>query len=235
MLIPPTLTARLSGRRRAPSHCGAWLLRHVALDPLPHLLRVGLAVAALEVVDDPLEADRVGAAAAEAVAVADLVALGAGAVEEDLAVGLRQLLPGGADVDPVGLGHRLDDPLPVARVAQAPGLQRALLERERRVGDDQLGVDHPLEAEAVAALAGAVGRVEGEDPRLELGDRGAAAQAGELLGEHQMLGVRTRPRPPAPPRPGRRRARPPPRPTRRGGGAGRASSPAGRRRSRCRA
>ena len=61
---------------------------------------------------------------------------------------------------------------------------------EGRVGDDQLGVDHPLEAEAVAAVAGAVGRVEGEDPRLQLGDRGAAVEAGELLGEDQRLGLR---------------------------------------------
>ena len=87
MLIPPTLTARLSGRSRAPSQSRARLLGHVALDPLAVGLRVGLFVAALEVVDDPLEADLVGAAAAEAVGVGDLVALAAGAVEEDLLLG----------------------------------------------------------------------------------------------------------------------------------------------------
>ncbi len=163
----------------------ARLLGHVALDPLPHPLGVRLLVAALQVVDDALEADRVAAAAAEAVAVADRVPLRAGAVEEDLAVCLRQLLPGLRDVDVVGLGHRLDDPLPIARMAEAPWLQRALLERERRIGDDQLGVDDPLEAESVAALAGAVRRVEGEDPRLQLGDRGAAAEAGEALRKQQ--------------------------------------------------
>src|SRR3712207_7099862 len=42
-------------------------------------LRVGLFVAPLQVVDDPLEADLVGAAAAEAVGVGDVVALVAGA------------------------------------------------------------------------------------------------------------------------------------------------------------
>ena len=40
----------------------------------------------------------------------------------------------------------------------------------------------------MAALAGAVRRVEGEDPRLQLRDRGAAVEAGELLGEEQRLG-----------------------------------------------
>ena len=39
----------------------------------------------------------------------------------------------------------------------------------------------------MTAIAGAVGRVEGEDPRLQLGDRGAAAEAGELLREHQAF------------------------------------------------
>ena len=165
----------------------AGLLGHVALDPLAVGLRVGLLVAALEVVDDPLEADLVGAAAAEAVRVGDLVALLAGAVEEDLFLGLLQLRPGLVGVDAVVLGDRGDQPLPVGGDAAVPGLQRPLGQRQGRVGDDQLGVDHPLEAEPVAAVAGAVRRVEGEDPRLQLGDRGAAVEAGELLGEEERL------------------------------------------------
>ena len=104
----------------------ARLLGHVALDPLAVGLRVGLLVAALEVVDDPLEADLVGAAAAEAVGVGDLVALVAGAVEEDLALGLLQLRPGLVDVDAVVLGDRGDQPPPVGGDAAVPGLQRAL-------------------------------------------------------------------------------------------------------------
>ncbi len=162
------------------------LLRHVALDPLAVLLRVGLLVAALKLVDDPFEAHLVGAAATEAIRVRDLVALLPGPVEEDLPFGFLQLRPGLGDVDPVLIGDGGDQPPPVGGDAAIPGLKGALLERERRVGDDQLGVDHPLEAEPVAALAGAVRRVEGEDPRLQLGDRGAAAEAGELLGEDQV-------------------------------------------------
>src|SRR5205807_8499442 len=131
---------------------GAGLFGHVSLDPLPHPLRVGFLVAALEVVDDPLEAHCVGAAPAEAVLVAHLVALRSGAEEEGLALRVRQLGPGLLDVDPLRLGDRLDYPLPITGVAEAPGLKRALGQREGRVGDDQLGVDHALEAEPVAAL-----------------------------------------------------------------------------------
>ena len=86
----------------------AGLLGHVALDPLAHAVRVGLVVAPLEVVDDPLEAHAVRAPSPEAVRVVDLVALAAGAVEEDLAVLVGELLPGGVDVDAVVLGDRLD-------------------------------------------------------------------------------------------------------------------------------
>ena len=105
----------------------------------------------------------------------------AGALEQQLALGLRQVLPRGVDVDPVRLGDGLQQPPVVHRRGLRPGLERALRDRERRVGDDQLGVDHPLEAQAVAALAAAVRRVEREDPRLELRHRRAAVEAGELL------------------------------------------------------
>ncbi len=42
----------------------------------------------------------------------------------------------------------------------------------------------------MAAVAGAVRGVEREDPRLQLGDRGAAVEAGELLREEQLRLVR---------------------------------------------
>src|SRR5581483_6230729 len=133
------------------------------------------------------EADAVGAAAAEAVRVADLVALAPGPVEEDLALLLRQLLPGRVGIDPVVLRDRLNQPLLVAGVSEPPGLKRALGERQGRIGHHQVGVDDALEAEPVAALAGAVRRVEGEDPRLELRDRGPAVEAGEALAEREPV------------------------------------------------
>jgi len=188
MLIPPTLTAEALRPQPRALALGAGLLRHVALDPLAVGLRVGLFVAPLQVVDDALEAHPVGAAAAETVGVADQVPLLAGAVEEDLALRLLQLRPGLVGIDVVLLGDGGDQPPPVGGDAAVPGLQRALGQRQGRIGNDEFGVDHALEAEPVAALAGAVRRVEGEDPRLQLRDRGAAAEAGELLREEQRLG-----------------------------------------------
>ena len=67
---------------------------------------------------------------------------------------------------------------PASRAASAPS------EIERvGSGTTSSGIDDPLEAEPVAALAGAVGRVEREDPRLDLRHRRAALEAGEALGE----------------------------------------------------
>ncbi len=115
------------------------------------------------------------------------MSLVAGALEQQVAVALGQFAPGDVGVDPVRLRNRFEQPPVVERGRLRPRLQGPFGDRQRRVGDDQLGVDHPLEAEAVAALTAAVGRVEGEDPRLELGHRGAAVQAGELLAEDQHL------------------------------------------------
>ena len=89
---------------------------------------------------------------------------------------------GRLEVDLPLLGDRLGHLLVVVRGAGGPGQDRPLAQRQRRVGHDQLRVDLHLRAEARAALAGAVRRVEGEHPRLELGHRGAAVQAGEALG-----------------------------------------------------
>ena len=73
----------------------AGLQRHQLLDPLAGVLRVGVLVAALEAVEHAVEADRVGALAPEAVLVGDGVALLAGALEQQLAVLLREVAPGG--------------------------------------------------------------------------------------------------------------------------------------------
>ena len=70
-----------------------------------------------------------------------------------------------------------------------PRRDRALAQRGVLVGDDQVGVDVLLDAEAAALRAGAERIVEREQPRLDLGDGEAGHRAGELLGEHHAAGA----------------------------------------------
>ena len=162
---------------------------HVLLDPLALLARVGLAVAPLEVAQDALERHRVLALAAHPVLVLDEDPVAVRAVEEPALLLLRQLAPRQVDVDLVAVGDRLDHALVEARAADRPRHERAVGDRDGRVGNEHVGVDLELRAEAGAARAGTVGRVEGEDARLELGQRDAVLGAGEVLGEQVALAV----------------------------------------------
>ena len=66
----------------------------------------------------------------------------------------------------------------------APRLDRALLDRLRRIGHDEIHVELDDVAEAVAGRAGAERVVEREQPRLRIFVRDAARAALEALGEH---------------------------------------------------
>ena len=162
---------------------------HVLLDPLALLRGVGLLVAPLEAGHDPLEGEHVRPPPAHAVAVGDVDLLAVRPEEEQVLLLLGQVLPRLVDVDLVALGDRLDDRLVVARAPDRPGDERALGDGEARVGDEQVGVDLLLRAEAGAARAGAVRRVEGEDARLQLRQADAVLGAGEALGERHRLAV----------------------------------------------
>ena len=168
---------------------GAGAHPHVLLDPLPLLRRVGLAVAALQVRDEALERHRVLALAAHAVPVGDEDPIAVGAEQEPVLLLALELAPRAVEVDLVAVGDGLDDGLVEAAVRDAPRHERALRDRERRVGHEQVGIDLELRAEAGAARAGAVRRVEREDARLELGQRDAVLGAGEVLGEEQRVAV----------------------------------------------
>ena len=144
-----------------------------ALDPLHHALEAGV----------------VGALAAVLVAVAH-VHLVVGAVQDRLLRPRRQRPPRRVDVEVLGLAQRLQQPQEVFEVVPGgPRLDRALAQRALRVGDDQLGVDLLLRAQAGALGAGAVGRVEGEDPGFQVLDReGVVVRAGQVLGVAALPG-----------------------------------------------
>ena len=104
---------------------GARPHRHVLLDPLALLARVGLAVAPLQVRDEPLERHRVLPLAAHAVAVRDENPVAAGAVEEAILRLAVELAPRRLQVDLVAIGDRLDDRLVEALAAERPRDERA--------------------------------------------------------------------------------------------------------------
>ena len=96
----------------------------------------------------------------------------------------------GTDVStPNVLATLSNDLLEPAERELAVGQQRALVDADRPVGDHQVGVDLLREPEAVARRAGAVRVVEGEDARLDLRQRDAAVDAGELLAEGELAAV----------------------------------------------
>ena len=158
-------------------------VRHVLLDLLADLLRLGLHEAPLEVLDDAGEARVVVAHAPLVVAVAERDALLAGAVEEQVPVLLGHVVPRHAGVDAERLGDALEHLLEPAERELAVGKEGPLVDADGAVRYDQVGVDLLREPEAVAGGAGAVRRVEAEDARLDLGQRDATVDAGELLAE----------------------------------------------------
>ena len=169
-------------------------LAHVRLDLLAGPVRVRLAVAALEPVDEALVAGLVAAHAPVAVAVAHEHRRAAGAVEEQLAVLLLQLAPRRVQGELAELGGAAEEPREVPGACARPRRERAVGDRERGVGHDQLRVDLVARAEPRARRARAVGRVEREVPRRGLVEADPAVRAGELLGEERARTSRSRPR-----------------------------------------
>ena len=99
-------------------------------------------------------------------------------VEEGLAGAGGEVLPRGRGVDLQMEAQGAEDLRVVVRFPEEAA-EDALLDGEARVLDERLGVDHLLEAQAVALRAGAVGGVEGEVARLQVVDGVPVLGAGE--------------------------------------------------------
>ncbi|MPL73132.1 hypothetical protein SDC9_18925 [bioreactor metagenome] len=154
----------------------------IALELFAHPGAIGLAIAPLHVRDHALEAaaDLVDAAG---LVEAELDLVLARAVEEQLLHRFGQVLPGLALVKAVMLGQRLDGLGEIGAFRFRPGGQRAGGDGQRLIGHDKPLVEEQLDPEPVTDRAGAEGRVEGEQPRLDLGDGEARDRAGEFLRE----------------------------------------------------
>ena len=161
-------------------------LAHVALGLLAGPVAVRLAVAAAQVGNGPLEVGLVATGASVAVLEPDAHLL-ARAVQQRLAVLGGQVLPRGIEVDASLLAHRLEQPVEELGVTGRPRGDRALGHRQLRVGHHQVGVHLEGRAQAVAVLAGAVGRVEREVAGRQFLETLAVGRTGQLFGEGQRL------------------------------------------------
>ena len=163
---------------------------HVTLDDLPHPIGLRLGVAALDPRDHAFVLRRVRTLTPVPVLVPDRDLLRRGAVEDDLLGRRLELLPRRRRAEAVLLAHRDEHPLEVLAAETRPRFDRALVDREVVVGDDQLGVDLEARAQPVALVARAVGRVEREVAGRELLERQPAVRAREVLGEREDLRLR---------------------------------------------
>ncbi len=167
----------------------AGLADHQLLDLGLDVVGIRLAVAALEVGDDPLEVGLVRALPAFVpVAHEDplLVFLRIEQVVERL---LRQLADRRIEIPAMGLAHGLDDLHPPRRVRgqQATDPERTPAEALLRARDQDRRIDLELGAQAGAARARAVRGVEREVAGLELVDREAVVRAAVLLAVALLL------------------------------------------------
>ena len=95
--------------------------------------------------------------------------------------GSGQLAPGGVQVEVEARRQPGEDGGAEVAAGHAPGEDDALQDGDRGVADHQLGVRLLAGPQPAAGGAGAVGRVEGELPRLQLRDAHPARGAGVVL------------------------------------------------------
>ena len=149
-------------------------------------LALGLAIAAVDIGDDALER-LLGVVGAHAVFIGEFDLVVAGAVQDRGLRLLRQVLPLGVERELVELAERGQGLDVIGRGRFRPRRDRALAQGQFLVGNDQVFVDMLLDAEAAAGRAGAIGIVEGKQPRLDFRNGEAGNRAGEFFRKQDPL------------------------------------------------
>ncbi len=147
-----------------------------------HRVGLGLPVAPLHVVQDPLERVLAHHHVATIVHVTELD-LGATGAAQDHLLGLQwQILPRRLQIELVVFGEGFEH-LEVVEAALVPAADSAVGQADGRIADHLGRIEILLHSEAVAGRAGTSRVVEGEDARLQLRHGVAALRAGEVGGE----------------------------------------------------
>ena len=158
---------------------------HVRLELGPLFRVLGLAVSPLDHGDEPLEG-RFPVVFALLRDVGELDLVVPGPIQDDLLRGLRELPEGRVEAELVVLGQGGHLPRPPVGRARLQDRDRAALDRPARVEHEALRIGLQVRAEARAGRAGAVGRVEREEARRDLRERGPAVRA-RVVGREDLL------------------------------------------------
>ena len=177
--VDPNRTT-LGSKARAVA-IGTWLERHDLFEELTSIVGVGLRIAAFDRRNDALVLGHVGALVVAPRGVRDRDALFAEPIQEDVAGFVGEFVPRHGRVKACVIADGLGESIEVQRKRHEPPANRAIGDRFGLVLDHEVWIDRADHAKAMASRAGTVGRVEGEAARLELGHRGAAIHAEELL------------------------------------------------------
>lgn len=170
----------------ATAAAGAGLVGDVFGELFTHRVGLGLPVAPLHVVQDPLERVLAHHNIAAVVHVAELHVAAPGATQDHLLHLGWQILPGRLQIEVVVLGQGFEH-LEVVEAALVPTADGTTGQALARIVDHLVRIEVLLHPETVAGGAGAGRVIEGEDARLQLRDRVATLGAGEVGRESQGL------------------------------------------------
>src|ERR1019366_5304052 len=137
--------------------------------------------------DDSLVLGVERALAAVSIPVLEMHLLGTGSIQDQLLVGLGELLPRLVDRKVTQLCRRLDHPGEVLTAGTRPGSQGGGRQRVGRGGHDQLRIDLELGPESDTGGTGAIRRVEREVPGRWILETGSAVGTGQMLAEGNGL------------------------------------------------
>jgi len=166
---------------------------HVLLKLQPSRAGRGLLEAGQQLRNDSLPRPAVLPHAAESLLPLEGDVPVAGAVEEPVAMLLRQVLPWRGQIDPEGLPDAFEDVLaPLAHAAKpADDRDGPFVERDRRVGNEQVRVEGVTAAEPVAVRTHPLGAVEAKELRRRGLVADVAVGAGVVGREKDVLGFHT--------------------------------------------
>ena len=170
---------------------GAGVAAHELLDFTLDVIRTALQITSLQVVDFPF-IGIVVLSSGIVLGIEHLELDASGSIEKNVHDVVWQILDGCIEIEFILLGQCLKDSVGPGILFQSsvpPGSDGPFHDALLSVRNDQVLINLQKGTQAVAVLAFSVGRVEGEEPWLQLFDADVVVRTGELLRELQVLSI----------------------------------------------